>query len=137
MDMKLSQNKPSVLALDWGTVRIGVAVSPDGTQAFPRDHILVSSAKDALVSIKNICKEDNVGVIVIGLPLNMKGDQTDTTREVKGFAETVRQAIGLPVVLEDERLTSIFSEKKRLFDQQKSTDSLAALAVLENYIAKQ
>lgn len=132
--MKLSPHR--YIGLDWGSVRIGVAVSPDADQVFPRDAILNTSEDQVAAQLQEVCNDIQADTIVIGLPRNMKGQETDMAEHIRTFGAWVQQVTGCDVVYEDERLTSQFAEQKRIMKSQKSTDSLAALAILENYLAK-
>lgn len=125
-----------ILALDWGASRVGVAVSPDGDHAFPRDHITYKKEQELFQKIGDIIKDDGIELVVLGLPQNLQGQDTATTRIVREFGDTVSAQWGCKVMYEDERFTSQFAEQKRVIAIQKGTDSLVALAILENYLAK-
>ena len=131
-----SSPSKSILALDWGESRVGVAVSPDCEHAFPREHISFSSEQELLTEIEKIIQEDSITLIILGLPQNLQGVDTKTTEKVRTFGKTLSNKFSIEVLYEDERLTSQFAEQKRVVAMQKGTDSLAALAILENYLAK-
>jgi putative Holliday junction resolvase len=72
-----------ILGIDYGTKRIGLAIS-DENQMFARE-LAIFSPKQFWQEIKNIIDEHAVSAIVIGLPLNMSGEETPKTEEVKLF----------------------------------------------------
>ncbi len=119
-----------VLALDYGAARIGVAMG-DTLQriAFPRG---VIAAKEALVDIASLCKEEDVGLIVIGLPLTLQGEIGHQAQDVQGFAETLCAATGIEMRFIDERLTS--SEAvTRARESGRTIDEIAAVIILETF----
>ena len=130
-----------ILALDMGEKRIGVAVSDAlGITANPRESIIYKSDQDTIDSIINIVKEEQIGEIVVGLPLNINGSQSNFTKRVLGFAEELKKKTDVPVKTWDERLTSMqgerilleadLSRKKR----RQVIDKLAAQLILQNYL---
>ena len=130
-----------ILALDMGEKRIGVAVSDAlGITANPRESIIYKSDQDTIDSIINIVKEEQIGEIVVGLPLNINGSQSNFTKKVLGFAEELKKKTDVPVKTWDERLTSMqgerilleadLSRKKR----RQVIDKLAAQLILQNYL---
>jgi len=130
-----------ILALDMGEKRIGVAVSDAlGITANPRESIIYKSDQDTIDSIINIVKEEQIGEIVVGLPLNINGSQSNFTKKVLGFAEELKKKTDVPVKTWDERLTSMqgerilleadLSRKKR----KQVIDKLAAQLILQNYL---
>ena len=96
------------LAVDVGTVRIGVAVSdPRRTVAVPLD--TVARAKDGsdLRAIAAIAAEREVDDVVVGLPISLSGAEGPAAASVRAFTQTLADALApLPVVLVDERLTT-------------------------------
>ncbi|MBI3952360.1 MAG: Holliday junction resolvase RuvX [Candidatus Doudnabacteria bacterium] len=130
-----------ILALDWGTVRIGVAISdPDGKIAFPLDKFI--EPKNALGEIKKIVAELQVEKILVGWPKGLGGQATKSTDQVEKFVETLKSEIGQPLELLDERLSSIqagntlsaagVSEK----EQRNIKDNITAQIILQQYLDK-
>lgn len=131
-----------VLALDWGKVRIGAAISdPQGKIAFPLQNII--SAHDSLTEIFKICTEQNVEKVIVGLPLGLKGQATDSTQEALAFINKLSEKLKLPVEKVDERLSSVqaggilkdqgMPEKK----QRTIKDNIAAQIFLQQYLEQQ
>jgi len=135
----------SLLGLDLGKRRIGVAIvdSPilgvrplatlvRSSHSLPRDF-------DALRALVN---DWRVRRIILGLPLNMNGSEGPSARHAREFAHQLSQALGLPVELYDERLTS-FEAKSRLKDsslrrasRKLMVDQIAATLILEGWLAE-
>ena len=70
-----------ILAIDYGDVRVGLAIS-DLTQtiAQPFETLLYNNSNHLLNQLDNIIRENNIGLIVVGIPYNMKGEDTQQTR---------------------------------------------------------
>src|SRR5688500_10697526 len=109
------------LALDWGTVRVGAAISdPGGKIAFPLDHIL--ETKNAVEEIKNISSELQVEKILVGLPTSLKGEKTESTDKTLKFIEKLKADTGLTIELFDERFSSVGAGKILSNDGMKEKD---------------
>ena len=109
--------------------------------ASPLKTLTVVDAQDAVDAILAIVDEYDVVLVVVGLPIGMKGQETAQTKHVKKFADDLKNN-GLNVTLQDERLTSI-SAKKSILQLQKKTnrnkglvDQTAAAILLQQYIDK-
>jgi len=130
-----------ILALDFGTKRIGVAMSDEllltaqGSQTIYRSE----PAKD-LELIANLVKENGVSEVIVGLPLSMDGSYSAKTREVVEFADSLSKVIDVPIKTWDERLTTVVAERALLeadmsrAKRKKLTDKLAAQVILQGYL---
>ena len=97
-----------VLGIDYGERRIGLALSdPMGIIAKPLGIIDRKKTTDYISEILNTSKEKNVNIIVVGLPLTLRGKQSKQTQIVQKFIEKLTQLGKIPVVPVDERLSSI------------------------------
>ncbi|MEK7270703.1 MAG: Holliday junction resolvase RuvX [Planctomycetota bacterium] len=131
-----------ILALDPGTVRIGVAVSDAlGMIAHGRPHVPAADPGKALREIERIAREEEVSEVVVGFPLQMDGTEGIAAAKVRSFAETLRARLGgLPVTLRDERLTT--ARAVRALDEagasrrvrRESTDRIAAQLLLQGLL---
>lgn len=102
----IDKTKP-ILSIDYGSKKVGVAISnPTQSIAMPIDLIIDKSLKNKLLSIEKIINKNNVCAIVLGLPINMDGTDSNQTKEVKKFASSLENITDLPIFLQDERLTS-------------------------------
>ena len=99
--------RQSLLGFDFGTKRLGTAVS-DLLLMIATSHktIYRSDWDTDLAEIKKIIAEKEVGGLVFGLPLQMDGTEGETAKQVREFADKLSQATGLPCAFWDERLSS-------------------------------
>lgn len=101
-----------VLALDYGTRRIGLAVSdPDGRFAFPAGVLTRRSLARDLAALDELARERAATRLLIGLPLHLDGRRGPEAQAVQRFAEALGEATGLPVELLDERWTTLEAER--------------------------
>lgn len=130
-----------ILALDIGTKRIGIAVSdPMGWTAQP---VAVLERKDPardLEVLKDLCDKYEVSIILLGLPVNMNGTHGPKVDEVRNTGSWLEESLKLPVVYQDERLTTV-SAQRTLIEagvsrqkRKKSIDKLAAVYILQSYL---
>jgi len=130
-----------ILCLDFGTKRIGVATSDElflTAQSFST--IYRNSLDKDIEEIKKIIKENEVGEIVIGLPLNMDGTHGPKAKETAEFALILSKAVDVPVKTWDERLSTVQAERTLLEadlsrgKRRKVVDRLAAQVILQGYL---
>jgi putative Holliday junction resolvase len=126
------------LALDLGSVRIGVALSdPLGLTAQPLTVLKASGAKDDIAQIGKLIDEYQVKRVIVGLPLNMDGTESPTTRKVREFARKLAERLDIPMFFADERLTSKQAERAmiegnvRREKRRKKIDQVAAALLLQ------
>jgi putative Holliday junction resolvase len=128
----------SVLGLDVGTKRIGIALVSMATR-LPRPLITLPPDSAFLDSLKEIIKNEDVTNIVIGLPRGLDGQTTRQTAAVEEFARQLA-ALDLPLHFQDEALTSSKAESEleaRGKAYEKSDiDALAAVYILEDWLAE-
>ncbi|MDA1044382.1 MAG: Holliday junction resolvase RuvX [Verrucomicrobia bacterium] len=129
------------LGIDYGTVRVGLALSDIFSDfASPFDVLQVKSRKQLLADIQAICKEHDVTSIVVGKPLNMDGSFSPMTESAMSFARELARATGLNVETWDERLSSVGAEREMIRadlsrkKRKSMIDKLAAQAVLQGYL---
>ena len=98
-----------VLALDYGSARCGCALSdPTGTIVTPIAIVERPAARRGLAQIARLVADRDVERVVVGLPLSLRGEDTDQTRETREFATALsaRLGEGIPIELHDERFTT-------------------------------
>ncbi|MDH4129780.1 MAG: Holliday junction resolvase RuvX [Spirochaetota bacterium] len=129
-----------ILCLDFGHVRIGVAISDQSrTIATSNDYIAVKKG-NVLQKIITIVSENECDEIVIGLPISLNGNDTQKTVEVRKFADILSKHFNIPITLWDERLSSytaenILKETNVRRDKRKGKrDSLSAQIILQGYL---
>ncbi len=120
------------LGIDYGEKNIGLAIS-DEEQKFSFE-LDIWSADEFFEKIESLISDQDVGLLVVGYPLNMDGHETQKTQEVKLFCEKLRRQIKIPIEVIDERLTSKMAAK--IAGREKELDGLAAQILLENYLNK-
>lgn len=121
-----------ILGIDYGTKRIGLAIS-DETQTLARE-LTILSPKEFWQKIKDLIEQEGVERVIVGLPLNMSGHDSDKTREVQQFYDQLGQQVNVPLEFMDERLSSSMAEG--LPGGKQNIDSLAAQIILQNYLDK-
>lgn len=127
--------------MDFGRKRIGVAMSdPMAIVAQGVKSIIVQDEALAVDEICALIKENEVGEVVVGLPLNMDGSESRMSKEAAVFAEKLKVRSGAPIKMWDERLTSLQIERDLVFmdvsraKRKKINDMLAAQIILQNYL---
>ncbi|MGE0199792.1 MAG: Holliday junction resolvase RuvX [Candidatus Melainabacteria bacterium] len=130
-----------VLAIDYGHVRVGLAMSdPLGMFAVGLETLNVTSLKDTLAHIQALCAEHGVVQLVLGLPKNMDGSEGPMAEKVRDFAERLTSETHLPVLFIDERLTSKLAEQTLRDQGIKASrnkgliDEAAARRLLQDYL---
>jgi len=133
-----------ILALDLGTRTIGLAVS-DETQTIAQPLRTILRQPQGyhrdLAAIRSVVEELEVALIVVGLPLTLDGNWGTQARRAARFAETLHEHLGLPVALQDERLTTCEAEEYlkeggvRRADWKQHVDALAASLLLRDFLA--
>jgi len=130
-----------VLALDHGTRRVGVAVSDELQMiAQPLEYIAPEPFADFLKRLKEILREKEISLILVGLPRNMDGSYGPAALKVQEFVAALKDAVTIPIKTWDERLTTVQAQKfliqgKVRRDQRKQkVDKTAAAILLQSYL---
>jgi putative Holliday junction resolvase len=136
-----AQQPTRVLALDVGKKRIGLAVSDElGLTAQGIETLQRTRIREDIESLGRIAAEWRVGLLLVGKPLHMSGDESRQSEYTREFAERLGNHLGLPVVFWDERLTSAEAERllrdsgATLSQRKKAVDRMAAVLLLESYL---
>jgi putative Holliday junction resolvase len=134
----MAATNSSVLALDVGSKRIGVAAT-SLIARLPHPVSTLANDDNFFEALKEIISQEDAGILVVGLPRGMQGQDTDQTRAVETFANQLKQQIDLPIHMQDEAVTSEKAEaelKSRGKPYQKSDiDALAATYILDDWLA--
>ena len=130
-----------ILAIDPGTVRLGLALSdPSETIAQPLSVLARRSEPEDLKALVELVERHEVGMIVIGLPRLMDGRLDAAAQQAQAFGDQVARATGRPVAYWDERLTSVAAERylieqgKRRSKRRQEIDRMAATLLLQGYL---
>lgn len=133
-----------ILALDHGTVRIGVAVSdPMKMIAQPLEVVPAEPFASFLARLKELIREQEVETILVGMPRNMDGSYGESAARVREFLSVLREAVTIPLVTWDERLTSTLAERflregnVRGPQRREKVDKTAAALLLQSYLDSQ
>ena len=114
------------LALDFGSARTGVAVSdPTGSLARPLRTIERAAGGAGLDTLVALIEEEAPEVVVVGMPLTLRGEHGEQARETEAFVAALRERVGVPVETFDERFTSVLAG---------GDDAKAAAHLLTSYL---
>jgi len=124
-----------VLALDYGHARCGVAVcDPTETVVTPLAPVLRVATRRGLGRVRALVDEYQAEQVIVGLPLSLRGDDTQQTVETREFAAALSEKLDVPVELHDERLTTRLAQRDP--SRIASEDSRAAAHLLEDWLAR-
>jgi putative holliday junction resolvase len=131
-----------ILAIDYGTVRVGLAMC-DELEIVVTPFRVLPYSRQLPEEIARITGEQNVQQVIIGMPYALNGGETEMTRRVHAFAVKLRAALSCPVVEWDESYSShkatqrmVESGMKKKKRQEKGTvDAWAAAIILQDYLA--
>ena len=122
-----------ILAIDFGLKHFGIAIS-EGFLAEPFKELIVKNKEKTLKQLKEICQQNKIEKVVIGMP------EGKLTPIIKKWANTLRAKINLPIVFQDETLTSKEAKRKMveagkpLKKRRKSEHLIAACLILQSYL---
>jgi putative Holliday junction resolvase len=133
------------LGLDLGTKTLGIAISDvTNTLATPMTTWIFEEGNygSLLPKLKQLVSDENIGIIVLGLPKNMNNTLGSRAEETIKFKENLEKYVNIKVVLQDERLSTIEAENYMLKadlsrkKRKKKIDGLAAAIILQTYLDK-
>lgn len=127
----------NLMALDVGDRRIGIAVASAITK-LPRPLNTIFNDQNSISAIQKIIKNEEIGLVVVGLPRDMSGQETQQTKSVLSFGQALEAKINLPIHWQDEALTSQ-KAKEELSDRgvrynKEHVDALAATYILNDFL---
>lgn len=121
-----------VLALDFGSARTGVAVSdPTGTVARPVGIVDDAASERGIARVVELAQQEGVELIVVGLPITLRGEHGAQAEETERFVESLRAATDLPVQSFDERFTTKLAGSTQT---KAPEDAAAAAHLLTSYL---
>ena len=131
-----------IMSVDLGKARTGIAVSDNGESfAFPKKVITEYNTERLVEKIKLSADEYNAELIVVGLPKNMDGSIGFRAEECSSIAKKIKEASSLPIVLWDERCSTVSAHTALNYTDTKGKkrkeviDAVAAVIILEDYLA--
>ena len=129
-----------ILGIDYGDVRVGLALSDISKLiASPLKTVQNNNSEILISELKEIIVEKDVESIVVGIPIGMKGNDTNQTIKVKKFTRSL-SSLSLPIFMEDERLSSVEAKNSLLMENIKTgynkglIDQRAAAIILQQFL---
>ena len=133
-----------ILAIDYGSTRIGLALSdPTGTLARPLPFVPAKADAKLAREMAALAKQEEAHLILLGLPRNMNGSLGEAAAKVQAFAAVLGQATPIRIQLIDERLSTVQASRqlqeagKNTRQQRGQIDSEAAAVLLQGYLDSQ
>ena len=127
------------LSIDYGIKRTGLAIC-DAAEKIASPLKTIHGQKELLKKIAEVIEAENVEAVVLGLPLNMDGSESDQTRRVLRFSNQLKRFLSVPVFLQDERLSSFGAEERLAAahltksKMKQRLDAVAAAEILEAFL---
>ena len=130
-----------IMAIDYGDAHTGIAIS-DPTGFLTGFTTVINAYRPEAVAeqVASLARENGAEELVLGHPINMDGTRGPRSEKARAMAELLKEATGLPVVLWDERRTTIdahqilFNSGKNAKKRKKVVDAVAASLILEGYL---
>ena len=124
-----------VVALDYGAARTGVAVSdPTGTLARPLEVIERAASEAGLRRVAAVVTEHEAELVLVGLPLTLRGERGEQAQETERFVEALRRVVRVPVETFDERFTTRLAAQTGATSSEADEDARAAAHLLAGYL---
>ncbi len=137
----MTPNQGRVAGIDYGTVRIGIAISdPDRILSSPYETYSRKNATADAEYFRRLVREERIVQFVVGLPVHLSGDASEKSKEATAFGAWLAEQTSIPVDFVDERFTSVEAEhhlrgakltNKRRKDRR---DKIAAQILLATYL---
>lgn len=132
------------MAVDYGVRRLGIALS-DPTRIIASPHATLvrrAGKRPPWTDLMRLIEENDVSEVVIGLPLDLEGEEGDWAAEVREFGNSLAGRCRLPIHWVDERMTSVQAEravrgsglKKKQREEKGRVDAAAAALILQAYL---
>ena len=131
-----------IAGIDFGEARVGVAISDEAQNiAFPRDTVRAAKRLvDTVQRVRQALADEELSMIVVGLPLRLDGSEGEAARRAKVFGEALREALGVDVEYWDERMTTVAAERSlrdigvRGASRRAVVDQSAAALMLQGFL---
>lgn len=133
------------MGIDFGTTRIGISLS-DPLRIIARPFTTLANQPGIMGRIRDIVQKEDVGLIVVGMPLNLKGEKGKKALEVEKFIDGIAKATNVEVVHWDERFTTSIAHQTLLTmgtkreerrNKKGRVDSMAAAILLQGFLDSQ
>jgi putative Holliday junction resolvase len=120
------------LSIDYGDKKVGLAIGDDEVKIASPFSVLENDNK-LMINLTSIIETENIESVVIGLPLGLAGQQSAQYKKVRRFITKLVDEINIPIIEEDEKLTSAYAQK---LGSGKIDDDVAAMIILQSYFDK-
>ncbi len=121
------------LGIDYGDKRVGLALAAEASIALPYKVLLNNSLEQLLVDLQKIVEQENISLIVVGLPHSLSGNLNQRLAITQRFVDILKVKIAVPVVTVDEQMSSKLYERQGV---KKDIDKYAASAILDTYLTQ-
>jgi putative Holliday junction resolvase len=127
------------LAIDYGAKRTGLAVC-DANELVASPFSVLEGRPNLVERIAQVVEAEDIETVVVGWPLNMDGSEGPQAQKVRAFVERMRKRVGVPIVFQDERLSSFGAEEKlretglSKAKRRQRRDALAAAEILRAFL---
>ncbi|PIP21534.1 MAG: Holliday junction resolvase RuvX [Candidatus Nealsonbacteria bacterium CG23_combo_of_CG06-09_8_20_14_all_40_13] len=131
----------SFLGLDVGDKKIGVAISH--SEVLANEYATLENNPEIFEQISKICQSENMEKIVVGLPISASGEDSAQAKKTRQFAKNLQGKIDLPVILENETLTTMEAEQilcdegLTVAQAKERVDQLSAKLILQQFLESQ
>lgn len=140
--MNSQKQARAILAIDYGSKFTGLAIASAVKIAKPLKTLLSLSDDDLISELEKIIRENNIDLVLVGQPLNLKGQKSQQSSVSEQFAAKLKYAISQPVAMQPETDTSNWakevigsdSAKLKLAKESGELDALAAAKILQDYL---
>ena len=120
-----------LLGIDYGDKRLGLALAAVGSIAAPFKVIINSGENILFTELKNVITEENIKIVVVGLPHSLSGQPNERLSITQNFVDQLRKQLAIPVETVDEQFTSQMYSRQGV---SKDLDKHSATAILDTYL---
>lgn len=128
----------SWLGVDVGQKRVGLAIASEQAR-LPQSLPTLNNDNSLMSQIQALVGQHNITGVVVGLPRSLDGNETQQTRQIRDFADSLRQVLQIPLYFQDETLSSVRAreelESRKVAYNKEDVDTLAAIYILTDWLA--
>ncbi len=142
--MKMSDTSVRILGIDPGKKRVGLATADSGLRVVTGYGVIEYRGKEQFIGeLRSIIENEEIGLIVLGLPLNMDGSEGESAKNSRRLADLIKKELNIPVELADERLTTSQAKTQlkeldeKVGNSKMKINMLAAILILRSYLDSQ
>jgi putative Holliday junction resolvase len=139
--MIANEVKAGILGIDPGEKRIGLAIAYKGISVATAYGVMKFTGKQKFIEkLKPVIDEEDIGLIIMGLPKNMNGSEGESAKKARRLAEFINKSLRIPVEFVDERLTTDQARKMlqetgaKTGRDEGALDMLSAASILQTYL---